>query len=256
MKGFVLPYIYILITLMSLQAVAEGFFGYQELENHLQAVSEIMDKDDLLTFLEQGHHELKIIVLDLPSPLESGEALISWRDLSLSNEVLEAYQEYTSRFLQSVAYFVAPGVSLRNFSPRPLSNRPVMVLKAATPRHALLHEYGHYLVDARQRQQIGPTVDEGSPLGRLVYKTAEEVFIDTLLIEQKQDLQFSQQDICFRHKYLSQNLQLMGFKMGELDSSELSLRELSVLSEVRELYARANRTVLNLRTECFLFSYQ
>lgn len=251
-------YLVILICFFSLSAHSletflSGYYLSDEMTEKFLDFSNVKDKNDLLQVISKEYSELKIIVLDLEIENKKiEESFILWKDPSISPEDEKYYYEYTKPMIQSIGYYVSPGVELLADEERPLNGDPLMVVKKGIPLHGLFHELGHFLIDNYQRKKTGVISYQEATLD-VLNGVAEEVFVDTLLLSSAKAFNFSKKDICFRHKYLTQNLQVLSYHISELNKSS---EDKDVVSEIYSLYREAYRVNDQYRLECFLSSFK
>jgi len=220
----------------------------------LEELSATNDVNVLLNQLKEMSPELNIIVVDLEIVNEElSSTLITWRDNTISPSEYQYYEEYTRGYIQSVGYYVAPGAELQNRNDRPLKSSPLMVLKSRMPLHGVLHEVIHFLIDQSQRNsELWQSLSEDvvSALGGV----AEESFVDAYILSQPDIFNLEEKDICFRHKYLNQNLQVLRFLVDELRDSLLVSGDL--VDELYSLYGQAYSISYSYRMDCLLLPYR
>ncbi len=220
-----------------------------------------ISRDQWLELLKSQFPELKIVVLALPAPQFPNVPPLEFKDNSVDSTSQEYYHQYSLTMIQNVAFYAAPGAGINDDFDRPEINSPLLVLRENTPFHALMHETGHFLIDHEQRKAISdnsfPNITNPSLL-RILASVGEESFVDALLLSQAEAFSWKLTQICPRHKYLSQNNQVLKFHLDELQKTEtdLSVEDRALVDEIADLYRWTRRLQSQWHTDCFLWAFK
>lgn len=169
-----------------------------------------------LDSVTQVWEELRVVILSQGvGVLALQGELIQWRDQRVSSDELYVYDEHFRKSIQSVGAFYEKGVESKTFVERPFKNHPVLVLKNNIQGHVLIHELLHLWIS-----MVSDLAGVSEELDRIGEGVGEEVFVDTFMLEHAERLNLSDSDICFRRKYLSQNLQVLRSNIDDLPDEE------------------------------------
>ncbi|MGH1468414.1 MAG: hypothetical protein ACRBBP_05990 [Bdellovibrionales bacterium] len=186
------------------------------LKSSLVMEDELLNLSGTLGSVTQVWEDLRVVILSQGVnvlPLQGN--LIEWRDQRVSEEALYAYDEHFKGKVQSVGAFYEQGVESKEFVDRPFQNQPVLVLKNNVQGHVLIHELLHLWIS-----KVSDLAGLSEDLDRIGEGVGEEVFVDTFMLEHAEQFKLSESDICFRRKYLSQNLQVLKSNMGDMSKDE------------------------------------
>ena len=249
----------ILVLLISVNAFGGSaekapFVFHNFVKHNLLSKDQSISINDQIAELKQDHHNLKVIVLDLKSPQFSNQNTLEINDSSTPAEAYQFYRDYSLTMIQNVGFYMAPYAEMKNFPNRPLKKFPLLVLKQNIPRHALLHELGHFYIDLKMRTNPGLSPNN-EILNALVDGVAEESYVDYLLLKNFEALDFDKDEICPRQKYLSQNNQVFKFHLRELRSKKeiLGYTDLALLDSLGHIYSKAYSVQMKWHTECFFW---
>lgn len=210
--------------------------------------------NEMLKVLKKTNPSLKIIIVDLEIvSTELSSSLISWRDDSVLDYEYDYYKQHTQGMIQSVGYYIAPDVELKGSFGRPLKSHPLMVIKDRMPMHGLLHEVVHFLIDDFQRS-VKTNESNSEDINFVLKGVGNEVFVDAYLLSHLDLFNFEEEDVCFRQKYLNQNLQVMKYLVSELER-EHKKNKPEVISELYNLYSQAYLVSSQFRMDCLLLPY-
>lgn len=227
---------------------------FPNVNDQLNEVVDIKQKDQLLKHMAEAHPHLRIVVVDLENPLFKSEPAIAWRDVRVSPIQAQQYQQYMKSQIQSVAFHISPTKEIKRMPKRPLIEFSVIATKKNVPRHALLHEYLHLLQD-----KIQPTnklkIDDDKTFKSALH-SAEEVWVDLVLLEKSQELKFKTEGLCQRHRYLKNNLQVLKSQLSDIHESSLSQNDKKVIKALSSLASKAKVVELKNHTTCFLHSFK
>ncbi len=219
------------------------------------------NRDLWLMHLKSQYPELKIVVVALLAPQFPDVPPLHFKDDSVIPIAQEYYHQYSLTMIQNVAFYAAPGAAVNDDLDRPEIDSPLLVLRENTPFHALMHEVGHFLIDHKQRKDL---IDQSLPrivfdrLIEILSGVAEESFVDALLLTQAETLAWSLSEICPRHKYLSQNNQVLKFHLDDLRKkvTALSKDDKAIFDELADLYRWTRQLQNQWHTQCFLWSFK
>ena len=190
----------------------------------LESSSQFSEIEDMLQSVVDSDPVTRILVIDaeIARPELRGP-VITWRDTRVEAEEYAPYSDYLNQSVQSIAFHIAENLEMQTIPNRPLIQHPMVVLKDRSPRHAVLHELVHWAINRNSRPPIlsldsDPLMQER--LNEIHEKVGEEVFVDSYLISRPSHFALSTDDLCFRARYLYQNLQLLNFFIDELPAAE------------------------------------
>lgn len=208
----------------------------------------------LLVDVISSRKDLKIIVTNENHPHFNKQQSLNFKDPSISDEALQFYFLQSKIMIQTVAFYLAPGAKLENYPNRPLKEFPLLVFKRNSPLHTIYHELGHVFIDEAYRNGDS-LVPDNPDLFKLVQKSAEEVYVDQLLLSHVDDFEFDEDSICYRHKYLTQNNQILKHFLKQITPEVLNSKDLLIFKELKQLYSKSYGVQMRFHTQCFLFKY-
>lgn len=213
--------------------------------------------DEILAALVQTFPEVRVVVLDQDIAVrEIRGDLIHFRDTRVQAHEEQAYFDYTRGMTQSIGYHIAAQVQLKAFPDRPLSDDPLIVLKNRAPRHAIIHEVLHFI---NHRTPYLPYVELPEDphlrveLQRIYDGIGEEVSVDSYLLQNKELFRLTDQDICFRARYLNQNLQVFDSFLRELSLMPKAGQAAEQVRGLKQAATESRKLISPHKLKCGIF---